>query len=226
MWSQGQYFSSSYLWRRVNLGRKAFNTFQVTWLLGSLTLPVSMMWIGVGGLVAFSHCMVFCLCVVLAIGGTIWLSVGACWSVPSSVRTRWWGVEKLQPHSTWWWETSTGYGISQAWFESSTMPGTSYITLASCLSLWACFLTYKMRMTISTCFKDDLVDRKGKPTPNGLVVKETLYYIIEKSRARTSGIVWSGIWLYFSAIALVLAPSYLVCWLHPQAGLLHVVRYL
>ena len=64
---------SSCLWRRVNLGRRTFHIFQVTWPLGSLTAPVSMVW-GVGYKVAdgvaLSCCMVFRLCVVPAFRGT------------------------------------------------------------------------------------------------------------------------------------------------------------
>lgn len=67
--------------------------------------------------------------------------------------------------------------------------------------------------------------RTENPIPNVLITKETLYSITEKSRGRTSGIVWSGIWFYFSAITSAPALASLVCWLHPQAGSHPVVRY-
>ena len=91
------------------------------------------------------------------------------------------------------------------------MSCTSYIALESHLSLSLSFLTYKWKITVSIVSQMTQVKRKGKfnsklLSNTGDIVSHN-WKKKKKSRDRTSGIVWSGVWLYSSAIISALVPS-------------------
>lgn len=150
-----------------------------------------------------SHLLLVCLCCGLglqlrsplgALSSSVWLPpcVG-----PSDPR---WGpvrqlsvlleplrerIQPLQPHSTWQENKSRSDlgGIPRDALDQLCDVGKSRISLS--LS----FPTYKLGMAIPTCLQDKRYQGRGNPTPSNLIIKDTLYYIPEKSRGRASGIV-------------------------------------